>query len=205
MQQPSSISERRAASTAMPFSLHNDYLCRVGAWSRTSHTRLTPDVRNLTGMQLSSRFLFWSFFVCFLTKEEQRSARTCTRSWNWSAQSKVYCRAGAALHCRSRLFARESSKCLLFVKARLNRRQAGRHCRETLSKCSCHEPRGARLTHTLSLFCFCVLVISKMSHGVNISYITQQAVAQGGYASDVVRNSQNTAWCCRKKLCIFSL
>ena len=101
------------------FSLHNHCLCRVGAWSRTSHARLTPDVRNLTGMQQSSSFLFCSFFVCFLTKEEQRSARTCTRSWNWSAESKVYCRAGTALHCRSRLFARESSKYLLFVEAKV--------------------------------------------------------------------------------------
>ena len=62
--------------------MHNHCLCRVGAWSRTSHARLTPDVRNQTGMQQSSSFLFCSFFVCFLTKEEQRSARTCTRSWN---------------------------------------------------------------------------------------------------------------------------
>ena len=34
LQQPSSISERRPASTAMAFPLHNHYLCRVGAWSR---------------------------------------------------------------------------------------------------------------------------------------------------------------------------
>ena len=91
--------------------------------------------------------------------------------------------------------------CLL--KQRLNRRQASRHCQETLSKCSWPEPRAARLTHTLSLFCFCVQVASKMSHGVNKSGITQHVVAQGGYASEVVRNSQNTAWRCRKKLCIF--
>ena len=98
--------------------------------------------------------------------------------------------------------------CLL--KQRLNRRQASRHCQETLSKCSWHEPRAARLSHTLSLFCFCVLVYtSKMSHGVNKLKvaITQHVVAQGGNASEVVRNSQNTmntAWRCRKKLCIFS-
>ena len=93
--------------------------------------------------------------------------------------------------------------CLL--KQRLNRRQASRHCQETLSKCSWHEPRAARLTHTLSLFCFCVQVASKMSHGVNKRCITQHAVAQGGYASEVVRNLQNTAWRCREKLCIFFL
>ena len=81
--------------------------------------------------------------------------------------------------------------CLL--KQRLNPRQASRHCQETLSKCSWHERRAARLTHTLSLFCFCVLVTSKTSHGVNKSCITQHVVAQGGYASEVVRNSQNTA------------
>ena len=49
------------------------------------------------------------------------------------------------------------------------------------------------------------LVSSKMSHGVNKSCLTQHVVAQGGYASEVVRKSQNTAWRCRKKLCILSL
>ena len=92
--------------------------------------------------------------------------------------------------------------CLL--KQRLNRPQTSRHCWETLSKCSWHEPRAARLTHTLSLFCFCGLVTSKMSHGVSKSCITQHVVAQSGYASEDVRNSLNTAWCCREKLCIFS-
>ena len=93
--------------------------------------------------------------------------------------------------------------CLL--KQRLNHRQASRHCQEILSKCSWHssQPRAARLTHTPSLFCFCGLVTSKMSHGVNESCITQHVVAQGGYASEVVRSSQNTAWRCRKKLCFF--
>ena len=75
------------------------------------------------GCACSSRAVFSSvfFFGCFLTKDEQWSGRTCTRSWNWSAESisKVYCRAGAALNCRSRLFARESSKYLLFVEAKV--------------------------------------------------------------------------------------
>ena len=52
----------------MAFSWHNHCLCRVGAWSRTSHARWTADVRNLTGMQQSSSFLFCSFFGCFLAK-----------------------------------------------------------------------------------------------------------------------------------------
>ena len=101
--------------------LHNHCLCRVGPTCLVAYLArsIDPDVRNLTGMQQSSSFLFCSFFVCFLTKEEQRLDRTCTRSWNWSAESKVYCRAGAALHCRSRLFARESSKYLLFVEAKV--------------------------------------------------------------------------------------
>ena len=92
-----------------------------------------------------------------------------------------------------------------FLKQRLNRRQANGHRQETLilSKCCWHEPRAARLTNTLSLFCFCVLVTSKLSHGVNKSCITQHVVAQGGYAYEVVRNSQNIAWRCRKKFCIF--
>ena len=38
----------------------------------------------------------------------------------------------------------------------------------------------------LPLFCICVLVTSKMSHGVNKSCITQHVLAQGGYASEVV-------------------
>ena len=42
-----------------------------------------------------------------------------------------------------------------------------------------------------------------MSHGANESCITQHVVAQGGYASEVVRNPQNTVWRCRKKLCFF--
>ena len=88
-------------------------------------------------------------------------------------------------------------------KLRFNHRQASRHCQEILSKCSWHEPRAARLTHTPSLFCFCGPVTSKMSHGVNKSCITQHVAAQGGYASEVFRNSQNTAWRCRKKLCFF--
>ena len=41
-----------------------------------------------------------------------------------------------------------------------------------------------------------------MSHGVNKSCITQRVVAQGGYASEVVRYSQNTAWRCNKKHCM---
>ena len=49
--------------------------------------------------------------------------------------------------------------CLL--KRRLNHRRASRNCQETSSKCSRHEPRAARLTLTLSLFCFCSLVTSK--------------------------------------------
>ena len=189
----------------MDFSLHNHCLCRVGAWSRTSHAWSTPDVRNLPGMQESSSFLFCSFFGCFLTKEEQRAARNCTRSWNWSAESKVYCRAGAAQHSTAGHVCLRGNlpNICCSLKQRLNCRQASRHCQETLSKCSWHEPRAARLTHTMSPFCFCVLVTSKMSHGVNKSRITQHVVAQGGYVSEVVRNSQNTAWRCRKKLCIF--
>ena len=148
----------------MAFSLHNHCLCRVGVWSRISHARLTPDVRNLTGMQHSSRAVFSSILSLVATKEEQRSARTCTRSWNWSAESKVYCRDGAALHCRWRLSLRGNLPnicCLL--KHRLNHRQASRNCLETLSKCSWHEPRATRPTHTLSLFCFCVLGRSKFT------------------------------------------
>ena len=99
---------------------------RLRAWSRTSHGQSTVDVHNLTGMHQSSSFLSCSFFSCFLTKEEQRSARNCTRSWNWSAESKVYCRAGAALHCRSSLFVWESSKYCCLLKQMLNHPQASK-------------------------------------------------------------------------------
>ena len=123
-------------------------------------------------MQQSSSFLFCSFFGCFLAKQEQRTARTCTSSWNWSAESKaqVYCRAGAAHHCRSRLFARESSKYLLFVEAKVQSwTWASRHCQSAVDMNP--ERTDWPLNHTLSLFCFCGLVTSKMSHGVNKSCI----------------------------------
>ena len=140
----------------MAFPLHNHYLCRVGAWSRTSHAWLTADVRNLTGMQQSSSLLF-CFFGCFLTKEEQRSARNCTRSWNWSAESKVRSTAELEQHSTAGQVCLRGNLpnicCLL--KQRLNHRQASRHCQEIVSKCSWHELRAARLTHTPSLFCFC--------------------------------------------------
>ena len=82
-----------------------------------------------------------------------------------------------------------------WLKQRLNHRQASSHCQDTLSKCSRHEPRAARLTHTVSLFCFCVLVTSKMSHVTQSeqikSCITQHVVAQCGYAPEVVRNEHS--------------
>ena len=49
-----------------------------------------------------SSFAFWQ-------KRSRDQPEAAARSWDWSTKSKVYCRAGAALHCRSRLFARESS------------------------------------------------------------------------------------------------
>ena len=183
----------------MAFLLHYHCLCRVGAWSRTSHARLTPDVRNLTGMQQWSSSLL--FFLWLLSdKREQRTASTCTISWNWSAELKVYCLEQHSTAGHVCLRGNLPNICCL-LKQRFNPRS-----KWTLSKCSWHEPRAARLTHvhTLSLFCFCGLVTSKMSHGVNKSCITQDVIAQGGCASEVVRNSQNTAWRCRKKLCIFS-
>ena len=156
-------------------------------------------------MKESNSFLFCSFFGCFLTKEEQRSARNCTTSWNWSAESKVYCIAGAAQHSTAGHVCLRGNlpNICCSLKQRLNCRQASRHCQETLSKISWHEPRAARLTHTISLFCFCVLVTSKMSHGVNKSCITQDVVAQGSHLSEVVLNSQNTAWRCRKSSAFF--
>ena len=48
---------------------HNS-LCHVLAWSRTSLAQSTADVRNQTGMQQISSFLFCSFYCCFLTKDE---------------------------------------------------------------------------------------------------------------------------------------
>ena len=149
------------------FSLHNHCLCRVGAWWRTSHARLTPDVRNLTGMQQSSSFSSVLSSFAFWQKRsrdqpepapdrgtDQQNRRSTAELERHSPAGHVCLRGNLPNIC-----------CLL--KQRLNGRQASRHCQETLSKCSWHEPRAARLTHTLSLFCFCVLVTSKMSHGVN--------------------------------------
>ena len=97
--------------------------------------------------------------------------------------------------------------CLL--KQRLNRQQASRHCQQTLSKCSWHEPRAARLTpmHAVTVLFLCPSYIQNVTRSEQIkSCIIQHVVAQGGYASEVVRNSQNTmntAWRCRKELCLF--
>ena len=53
------------------FSLHNHCLCRVGAWSRTSHARLTPDVRNLTGMQHAAVEQFSLLFFLRLLSDKR--------------------------------------------------------------------------------------------------------------------------------------
>ena len=100
----------------MAFSLHNHGLCRVGAWSRTSHARLTPDVRNLTTMQQSSSFLFW-FFLRLLS--DKRGAEI---SQNLHQIVELISRIEGLLQswsCTPLLFARESSKYLLFVEAKV--------------------------------------------------------------------------------------
>ena len=177
--------------------------CLVAYLARSIDARCTQPDWDAGFEQFS--LLFCSFFGCFLTKEEQRSARNCTRSWNWS----VTRRSNAELEQHSTplqvtsVYLRGNLPNICLLKQRLNCRPASRHCQETLSKCSWHEPRAARRTHTLSLFCFCVLVTYKMSYVVNKSCITQHVVAQGGYASEVVRNSQNTAWHGRKSSAFF--
>ena len=90
--------------------------------------------------------------------------------------------------------------CLL--KQRFNRRQASRHCQSAVDM-NPERPDWPTRCHCF-VFVAPAKLDPKMSHGVNKSCITQHVVAQGGYASEVVRNSQNTAWRCRKKLCIFS-
>ena len=113
------------------------------------------------------------------------------QSWIW-----------AALHCRSRLLEREASQCLL--KQRLIWRQASRHWqRETLSKGSWPKPGAAILTNTLSLFCFCGRVTSKMLHGVNkkLHYSACSCPRQ----VRIWGRSQNTARHRGKKLCIIFL
>ena len=110
--QPSSISERRPASIAMAVSLHNHCLCRVGAWSRTTHGRSTPDVRNLTGMQeLRSFSSGLSLIGCFLTnrsKDQPETAPDCGSISRIEGQLQSW--SSTALPCRLRLFARDSSK-----------------------------------------------------------------------------------------------
>ena len=120
----------------------------------------TPDVRNQTGMQQSSSFLFCSFFSCCLTKEEQRSARTQTVELIRKIEGLLQTWSSTLLQVTS-VCAGIFQKFGCLLKQRLYRRQASRHCHETLSKCNWHEPRAARMTYTLSLFCFCVLVTSK--------------------------------------------
>ena len=78
--------------------VHNHSLFRVVG---RVHAQSTEDVRGQIGMPHISSFLFYPFFTVALwqnPRREKRSARTCTRSLNWSAVSKVFCRAGAALH-----------------------------------------------------------------------------------------------------------
>ena len=64
---------------ALTKSLSVSRWCLVACLAHSMDRRCTQPV---TGMQQSSSFLFCSFFGCFLAKQEQRTARTCTRSWN---------------------------------------------------------------------------------------------------------------------------
>ena len=112
----------------------NHCLCRVGALSRTSQARFTPDVRNLTGMQESSshkKFLFCSFLVAFWQKRSRDQPETAPDRGTDPQKRKtlLHSWSSTALHCRSRLFARESSKFVVCWSKGC--RQASRHCQET--------------------------------------------------------------------------
>ena len=194
----------------MAFSLHYHFLCRIGRrdreLGRVLRTLNRPQMY-ATWLGCSSRAVFSSVLslVAFWQKRSRDQPETPpdrgTDQQNRRSTAELEQHYTAGHVClRGNL---PNICCLLKQNLMLNRPQASRHCQETLSKGSWHEPRVARLTHTLSLFCFCGLVSSKMSHRVNKSCITQHVVAQGGYASEVARNSQNTAGRCRKKLCIF--
>ena len=86
----------------------------------------------------SAAFSSALFLVAFWQnpREEQRSARSCSRSRKWSAESKVYCRAGAALHCRSRPVCGESFQIFVWRKSWFVDKQVD-IVKEPLSKCSC--------------------------------------------------------------------
>ena len=126
--------------------------CLIAYLARSIDPRCTQPDKDAAVEHFSLLF----FLRCFLTKEEQRSARTCTRSWNWSALTECILlqnrRSTAGLEQHST----EGHVCLrgnlpnicCLLQQRLNRGQASRHCQETVSKCSWHEPRAARLTQT---------------------------------------------------------
>ena len=138
--QPSSISERRPASTAMAFSLHNHCLCSVGAWSRFVARLIDPRCTQPDhDWDAAVEQFSLLFFLRLLSNK--RGAEISQKLHQIvelisTIEGLLQSWSSTALHCRSRLFARESSKFCCLLKQRFNRRQASRHCQETLSKCS---------------------------------------------------------------------
>ena len=121
----------------MAFSWHNHCLCRVGAWSRTSHARWTADVRNLTGrygLGCSNRAVFSSVLslVAFWQNRsreqpepapdrgtDQQNRRSTAELEQHSTAGHVCLRGNLPNIC-----------CLL--KQRFNRPQASRHCQSAV-------------------------------------------------------------------------
>ena len=157
----------------MAFSWHKHCLCRVGAWSRTSHAQWTADVRNLTGNQWDAAVEQFSllFFLWLL------SGKTgAENSQNLHQIVELISRIEGLLQSWSSTPLQVTSVCAgifqIFVVC--------------WSKGSIVDKQvdivKVQLTWTQSgqtdphwrcpwLFCFCGLVTSKMSNGVNKSCI----------------------------------
>ena len=167
--------------------------------SRTSHARLILDVRKLTGMQQSSSFLFCSFFRCFQCQKSSRDQPETApdRGTDQQNRSQLQSWSSAPLQVTSVWAGIFQIFVVCWSKGWIVDKQVHivkRHCQSAVDK-NPERPDWPTRCH-----CFvCVLVTSNMSHGVNKSCITQHVVAQGGYTSEVVRNSQKNSLTLQEK------
>ena len=207
LQQPSSISERRPASTAMAFSLHYHCLCRVlgRVWyllARSIDLRCTQPDWDAAGEQFSLLFVLWLL-------SDKRGAEISQNLYqmvklisridgliqSWSSTSLQVTSVSAGIFqifvvCWNKGWFVD--KLVDIVK---------RHCQCAVDM---NPERSDWPTRRHCLVFVAQFNTPKVSHEVNKSCVPQHVVAQGGYASEVVRISQNTAWRCRKNLGIFS-
>ena len=160
----------------MAFSLHNHCLCRVANVLGRVRIPRTLDGPQMyaTWLGCSSRAVFPSVFslVAFWQKRSRDHPETApdrgTDQQNRRSTAELEQHCTASHVCLRRNL--PNICCLL--KQRLNCRQASRHCQNTLSKCSWHEPRAARLTEphpvTVSFLC------RRLSYIQNVTRIEQK-------------------------------